>query len=218
MAISYAISKCKAYKTLPNILTGESQSLDLNIIVAIIGTGLGPEKGSFTSTGLVVSSKLPRFSDMYTLTIASTDPKSISTNEQYISPKVSLSGIFLSVLSLHPLTYVCSHDDIGHMNQHRVHAVSMLETPLTGGRGSSVLPSHDHVGEGRSHELVNDNKHQQHKFKIKHVQVVSAKEDGGFICVMGITKIGFLWYVGVESRDHFEGLWDMVLSCIGPNG
>ncbi|KAG5066278.1 hypothetical protein JHK86_010009 [Glycine max] len=106
---------------------------------------------------------------------------------------------------------------VGHV-RHRVHAVSMLETPLTGGRGSSVLPSHDHVGEGRSHELVNDNKHQQHKFKIKHVQVVSAKEDGGFICVMGITKIGFLWYVGVESRDHFEGLWDMVLSCIGPNG
>ena len=47
MAISYAISKCKAYKTLPNILTGVSQSLDLNIIVAIIGTGLGPEKGIF---------------------------------------------------------------------------------------------------------------------------------------------------------------------------
>ncbi|RZC26719.1 putative signal peptidase complex subunit 2 [Glycine soja] len=38
--------------------------------------------GSFTSTGLVVSSKLPRFSDMYTLTIASADPKSISANDQ----------------------------------------------------------------------------------------------------------------------------------------
>jgi len=38
-------------------------------------------QGSFTSTGLVVSSKLPRFSDMYTLTIASADPKSISANE-----------------------------------------------------------------------------------------------------------------------------------------
>ncbi|KAL9316271.1 hypothetical protein ACSQ67_017272 [Phaseolus vulgaris] len=40
-----------------------------------------PPVGSFTSTGLVVSSKLPRFSDMYTLTIASADPKSISANE-----------------------------------------------------------------------------------------------------------------------------------------
>nr|GLL40309.1 hypothetical protein TEA_025685 [Ipomoea trifida]GMD50898.1 probable signal peptidase complex subunit 2 [Ipomoea batatas] len=35
-------------------------------------------EGSFNSTGLVVSSKLPRFSDMYTLTIASADPQSIS--------------------------------------------------------------------------------------------------------------------------------------------
>ncbi|KAE9461336.1 hypothetical protein C3L33_06777, partial [Rhododendron williamsianum] len=35
-------------------------------------------QGSFTTTGLVVSSKLPRFSDMYTLTIASADPKSVS--------------------------------------------------------------------------------------------------------------------------------------------
>nr|GME13538.1 probable signal peptidase complex subunit 2 [Ipomoea batatas] len=34
--------------------------------------------GSFSSTGLVVSSKLPRFSDMYTLMIASADPQSIS--------------------------------------------------------------------------------------------------------------------------------------------
>ncbi|XP_052198316.1 signal peptidase complex subunit 2 [Diospyros lotus] len=38
-----------------------------------------PPPGSFNSTGLVVSSKLPRFSDMYTLTIASADPKSISS-------------------------------------------------------------------------------------------------------------------------------------------
>ncbi|GKC57628.1 probable signal peptidase complex subunit 2 [Tanacetum coccineum] len=38
-----------------------------------------PHVGSaYTSTGLMVSSKLPRFSDMYTLTIASADPKSIS--------------------------------------------------------------------------------------------------------------------------------------------
>ncbi|KAG2723855.1 hypothetical protein I3843_02G166500 [Carya illinoinensis] len=40
-----------------------------------------PPAGSFTSTGLVVSSKLPRFSDMYTLSIASADPKSISANQ-----------------------------------------------------------------------------------------------------------------------------------------
>ncbi|KAJ0046913.1 hypothetical protein Pint_06438 [Pistacia integerrima] len=37
--------------------------------------------GSFSSTGLVVSSKLPRFSDQYTLTIASADPKSISAGQ-----------------------------------------------------------------------------------------------------------------------------------------
>ncbi|XP_060675515.1 signal peptidase complex subunit 2 isoform X2 [Ziziphus jujuba] len=40
-----------------------------------------PPAGSFTSTGLVVSSKLPRFSDMYTLIIASADPKSISAHQ-----------------------------------------------------------------------------------------------------------------------------------------
>ncbi|CAI8586264.1 unnamed protein product [Vicia faba] len=40
-----------------------------------------PLAGSFTSTGLVVSSKLPRFSDIYTLTVESADPKSISANE-----------------------------------------------------------------------------------------------------------------------------------------
>ncbi|KAK9186570.1 hypothetical protein WN944_017958 [Citrus x changshan-huyou] len=38
-------------------------------------------QGSFTSTGLVVSSKLPRFSDLYTLTVASADPKSISAGQ-----------------------------------------------------------------------------------------------------------------------------------------
>ncbi|RID69984.1 hypothetical protein BRARA_C02041 [Brassica rapa] len=40
-----------------------------------------PPQGSFTSTGLVVSSKLPRFSDEYTLTIDSADPKSISAGK-----------------------------------------------------------------------------------------------------------------------------------------
>lgn len=38
-------------------------------------------QGSFTSTGLVVSSKLPRFSDQYTLTIDSADPQSISAGK-----------------------------------------------------------------------------------------------------------------------------------------
>ena len=38
-------------------------------------------QGSFTSTGLVMSSKLPRFSDEYTLTIDSADPKSISAGK-----------------------------------------------------------------------------------------------------------------------------------------
>ncbi|PIA28072.1 hypothetical protein AQUCO_07200004v1 [Aquilegia coerulea] len=36
-----------------------------------------PPAGSFKSTGLVVSSKLPKFSDMYTLSISSSDTKSI---------------------------------------------------------------------------------------------------------------------------------------------
>ncbi|XP_038701616.1 probable signal peptidase complex subunit 2 [Tripterygium wilfordii] len=40
-----------------------------------------PPEGSFTSTGLVVSSKLPRFSDLYTITIATSDPKSISAGK-----------------------------------------------------------------------------------------------------------------------------------------
>ncbi|KAI3427879.1 uncharacterized protein J3R85_009121 [Psidium guajava] len=40
-----------------------------------------PPVGSFNSTGLAVSSKLPRFSDLYTLTIASADTKSISANK-----------------------------------------------------------------------------------------------------------------------------------------
>ena len=38
-------------------------------------------QGSFNSTGLVVSSKLPRFSDFYTLSIASVDPKSKAAKE-----------------------------------------------------------------------------------------------------------------------------------------
>ncbi|XP_015071734.1 probable signal peptidase complex subunit 2 [Solanum pennellii] len=45
-----------------------------------------PPEGSFNSTGLVVSSKLPRFSDLYTLTVESADPKSISAR-----PKVEFT-------------------------------------------------------------------------------------------------------------------------------
>ncbi|KAF0932112.1 hypothetical protein E2562_008649 [Oryza meyeriana var. granulata] len=40
-----------------------------------------PQAGSFNRTGLVISSKLPRLSDMYTLTIASADPQSKSSSE-----------------------------------------------------------------------------------------------------------------------------------------
>lgn len=40
-----------------------------------------PPAGSFNSTGLVVSSKFPRFSDLYTLTIDSADPNSISAKK-----------------------------------------------------------------------------------------------------------------------------------------
>lgn len=40
-----------------------------------------PPPGSFNMTGLVLSSKLPRFSDMYTLTVESAEPNSISANK-----------------------------------------------------------------------------------------------------------------------------------------
>lgn len=43
-------------------------------------------QGSFNSTGLIVSSKLPRFSDKYTLTVETADPKSISAK-----PKVEFT-------------------------------------------------------------------------------------------------------------------------------
>lgn len=36
-------SKCKMCRTLPHILTGQPQSFNLDIPVAVIGTGLGPE-------------------------------------------------------------------------------------------------------------------------------------------------------------------------------
>ncbi|GAB2223111.1 hypothetical protein Droror1_Dr00017248 [Drosera rotundifolia] len=40
-----------------------------------------PPPGSFNTTGLIISSKLPKFSDLYTISIASADPKSISANK-----------------------------------------------------------------------------------------------------------------------------------------
>ncbi|KAJ7562248.1 hypothetical protein O6H91_03G061000 [Diphasiastrum complanatum] len=39
-----------------------------------------PLQGSFTSTGLAISSKLPRYSDLYTLEIASSDAQSIAAH------------------------------------------------------------------------------------------------------------------------------------------
>ncbi|VVB07774.1 unnamed protein product [Arabis nemorensis] len=55
-----------------------------------------PLEGSFTSTGLVVSSKLPRFSDQYTLRIESADPKSISAGKpvQLTKDGVLVEGLF----------------------------------------------------------------------------------------------------------------------------
>ncbi|XP_061353240.1 chlorophyllase-1-like [Gastrolobium bilobum] len=38
------LSKCKICRTFPHILTGVPESFNLNIPVAVIGTGLGPEK------------------------------------------------------------------------------------------------------------------------------------------------------------------------------
>ena len=62
-------------------LSAEAQDIKIMVIIFQLGFLSPFLQGSFTSTGLVVSSKLPRFSDMYTLTIASADPKSISANE-----------------------------------------------------------------------------------------------------------------------------------------
>ncbi|KAG5557916.1 hypothetical protein RHGRI_007983 [Rhododendron griersonianum] len=64
-----------------------------------------PPPGSFNSTGLMVSSKLPRFSDLYTLTIASADPESItakppveftkSVTKWFTKDGVLVEGLFL---------------------------------------------------------------------------------------------------------------------------
>ncbi|KAL5991552.1 hypothetical protein ACLOJK_012461 [Asimina triloba] len=53
----------------------------VNVIVLLKDWERQKLLGSFNSTGLIISSKLPRFSDMYTLIVASSDPKSISANK-----------------------------------------------------------------------------------------------------------------------------------------
>ncbi|KAL5212769.1 hypothetical protein ABZP36_023616 [Zizania latifolia] len=61
----------------------------LNVVLQIVSDTMAksailftyPPAGSFDSAGLVISSKLPRLSDMYTLTIASADPECKSANE-----------------------------------------------------------------------------------------------------------------------------------------
>ncbi|WZY90737.1 hypothetical protein YC2023_047472 [Brassica napus] len=63
------------------IKSGNMALAALVSLVFAIGAVLFFDNGSFTSTGLVVSSKLPRFSDDYTLTIDSADPKSISAGK-----------------------------------------------------------------------------------------------------------------------------------------
>lgn len=64
-------------------------------------------QGSYVGTGLVVSSKLPRFSDLYTLTIASADPKSISAND----PVHLTKSVTQWYLSLHFLFAYYVHTD-----------------------------------------------------------------------------------------------------------
>ncbi|KAL0539513.1 hypothetical protein IC582_023728 [Cucumis melo] len=74
--VSYAIFNSGKYVVFNGILQFIVYTKEKNAILFTY-----PPAGSFTSTGLIVSSKLPRFSDLYTLTISSSDPKSISANE-----------------------------------------------------------------------------------------------------------------------------------------
>uniref|UniRef100_A0A0A0KSD0 Signal peptidase complex subunit 2 n=1 Tax=Cucumis sativus TaxID=3659 RepID=A0A0A0KSD0_CUCSA len=75
--VSYVIFNSGKYVVFNGILQFIVYTKEKNAILFTY-----PPAGSFTSTGLIVSSKLPRFSDLYTLTISSSDPKSISANEQ----------------------------------------------------------------------------------------------------------------------------------------
>ncbi|CAA7028962.1 unnamed protein product [Microthlaspi erraticum] len=60
-----------------------------------------PPEGSFTSTGLVVSSNLPRFSDLYTLTIDSADPKSISAGKSVNVLMTNLIWVIVTRMQTH---------------------------------------------------------------------------------------------------------------------
>ncbi|CAN0837846.1 Signal peptidase complex subunit 2 [Linum grandiflorum] len=63
-----------------------------------------PPKGSYTSTGLMISSKLPRFADDYTLTIASADPKSISAGKTvHLTRSVTKWHVSLSLFAPYSL-------------------------------------------------------------------------------------------------------------------
>ena len=57
-------------------------------------------QGSLSSTGLVVCSRFPRFSHLYTLTISSSEPKSICANESVQLTK-SVTRWSLSLSPLH---------------------------------------------------------------------------------------------------------------------
>ncbi|KAG6600942.1 putative signal peptidase complex subunit 2, partial [Cucurbita argyrosperma subsp. sororia] len=54
--------------------------IDESVFEVVMSRGYIPD-GSLSSTGLVVCSKFPRFSHLYTLTISSSEPKSICANE-----------------------------------------------------------------------------------------------------------------------------------------
>ncbi|CAN6705179.1 unnamed protein product [Malus baccata var. baccata] len=75
-----------------------------------------PPADSFTSTGLVVSSKLPRFSDMYTLVIASSDPKSISANQPVqFTKNVTRWSLSLSLSHTHTHTHTHTQTQRAHI-------------------------------------------------------------------------------------------------------
>uniref|UniRef100_A0A9I9DX11 Signal peptidase complex subunit 2 n=1 Tax=Cucumis melo TaxID=3656 RepID=A0A9I9DX11_CUCME len=91
--VSYAIFNSGKYVVFNGILQFIVYTKEKNAILFTY-----PPAGSFTSTGLIVSSKLPRFSDLYTLSISSSDPKSISANEPVqFTKSVTRWSLFLSI-------------------------------------------------------------------------------------------------------------------------
>ncbi|KAL9402404.1 hypothetical protein Peur_006253 [Populus x canadensis] len=78
-----AILKMIRYEGFHGFYKGMSTKIVQSVLAAAVLFMMKEElvRGSYTSTGLVVSSKLPRFSDEYTLSIASADPKSISAGK-----------------------------------------------------------------------------------------------------------------------------------------